>query len=186
MQLEILAVVVTIVLACMISVPVGLYMARVFAGEGTWLDPLFVPVERSVLRLSTAHAVEQQDWRAYAQSLVVSNAWMWLVGFTIVSIQSYLPLNPDGIPSMEATLAFKYHLQFRHQYEFAALQRRDRAVVSVANAGDHVPAVCNCGYGHGRAHRDHPGAWWQSIDDTWQLLSLIARELPSACCCHSR
>ena len=106
MQLEILAVVVTIVLACMISVPVGLYMARVFAGEGTWLDPLFVPVERLVLRLSTAHAVEQQDWRAYARSLVVSNAWMWLAGFAIVSIQSHLPLNPDGIASMEATLAF--------------------------------------------------------------------------------
>jgi potassium-transporting ATPase potassium-binding subunit len=106
MQFEILAVVVTVVLACIISVPVGLYMARVFEGEGTWLDPLFVPIERLVLRLSTAHAVEQQDWRAYARSLVVSNAWMWLAGFAVVSIQSHLPLNPDGIASMEPTLAF--------------------------------------------------------------------------------
>ncbi len=106
MHLEIVAIVFTVVLACVTSVPIGLYMARVFAGERTWLDPLFVPVERLVLRLSAAHDAEQQDWKAYAQSLVVSNAWMWLAGFAVVSVQAYLPLNPDSIANMEPTLAF--------------------------------------------------------------------------------
>jgi K+-transporting ATPase ATPase A chain len=31
---------------------------------------------------------------------------MWLAGFAIVSLQGILPLNPDGIASMEPTLAF--------------------------------------------------------------------------------
>ncbi len=106
MQLEVLAVVFTVLLALVTSVPIGLYIARVFTGERTWLDPLFVPIERLVLRLSGIPAAEQQDWRAYARSLVVSNAWMWLAGFVVVSLQAHLPLNPDGTVNMEPTLAF--------------------------------------------------------------------------------
>jgi K+-transporting ATPase ATPase A chain len=34
-----------------ISVPLGLYMARVFAGERTILDPVLRPVERLIYRL---------------------------------------------------------------------------------------------------------------------------------------
>src|SRR6202008_3407431 len=48
----------------------------------------------------------QQDWKAYARSLLVSNVVMWLVTWTIVTLQHYLPLNPDGIGNMEPTLAF--------------------------------------------------------------------------------
>ena len=31
---------------------------------------------------------------------------MWLATWTIVTLQQYLPLNPDGIGNMEPTLAF--------------------------------------------------------------------------------
>jgi K+-transporting ATPase ATPase A chain len=81
-------------------------MARVFSGGKTWLDPIFVPVERLVLRLAMVDPNEEQDWRAYAQSLVVSNLFMWLATFTIVTLQAKLFLNPDGIAGMEPTLAF--------------------------------------------------------------------------------
>ena len=36
----------------------------------------------------------------------VSNVFMWLATWTIVTLQQYLPLNPDGIGNMEPTLAF--------------------------------------------------------------------------------
>ena len=39
-------------------------------------------------------------------SLSISNIFMWLATFAIVSLQKVLPLNPDGIANMEPTLAF--------------------------------------------------------------------------------
>ncbi len=106
MQIEIFAVVLTSAITIATSIPIGRYMARVFSGERTWLDPLFVPLERIVLRLSLVDAEEQQDWKAYARSLVTSNLVMWLATFAIVALQGVLFLNPDGIAGMEPTLAF--------------------------------------------------------------------------------
>ena len=48
-----------------ISVPLGLYMARVFAGERTFLDPVLTPVERLIYRLCGVHPATEQTWVEY-------------------------------------------------------------------------------------------------------------------------
>ena len=106
MGTELVAVVFTIVLTVLTSIPLGRYMARVFQGERTVLDPVFVPIERLVLKVAGVDAEAGQDWKQYSRSLLLSNVVMWLVTFAIVSWQSWLPLNPDGIGNMEPTLAF--------------------------------------------------------------------------------
>ena len=106
MGLEIVAIGFTILVTIVTSVPLGRYIFRVFSGERTMLDPVLVPIERLVLRLTGIDATRQQTWKQYALSLLVSNVFMWLLTFAIVSLQGFLPLNPDGIGSMEPTLAF--------------------------------------------------------------------------------
>jgi K+-transporting ATPase ATPase A chain len=106
MATEYIAVVFTILFTIATSVPLGRYMARVFAGQPTVLDPILVPIERAVLRLIGAAPGVSQDWRQYSVSLLVSNVFMWLATFAVVSLQRILPLNPDGIANMEPTLAF--------------------------------------------------------------------------------
>jgi K+-transporting ATPase ATPase A chain len=59
-----------------------------------------------VLRLTGVDARESQDWKQYGRSLVISNIFMWLATFAVVSLQKWLPLNPDGIANMEPTLSF--------------------------------------------------------------------------------
>ena len=81
-------------------------MFKVFTGERTLLDPVLVPIERLVLRVIGVDPADEQDWKQYAVSLLVSNVVMWLATFAIVSLQRLLPLNPDGIANMEPTLAF--------------------------------------------------------------------------------
>jgi potassium-transporting ATPase potassium-binding subunit len=88
------------------SVLLGAYAARVFQGEGTWLDALLGPIERALLRLLGVDPRDTQTWTAYARSLLLSNAVMWLVAWAIVTTQAWLPLNPDHIPNMGASLAF--------------------------------------------------------------------------------
>ena len=106
MVTELLAVAFTILFTIATSIPLGRYVARVFTGQRTWLDPVLGPVERVVLRVVGVRAVEEQDWRQYGTSLLVSNLVMWLATFAVVTLQKHLPLNPDGIGSMEPTLAF--------------------------------------------------------------------------------
>jgi K+-transporting ATPase ATPase A chain len=106
MGTEYLAIVVTIAFTIATSGLLGGYMYRVFTGQRTWIDPVFVPIERLVLRLIGADPNDQQDWKRYSLSLLISNVFMWLATWTIVTLQQYLPLNPDGIPNMEPTLAF--------------------------------------------------------------------------------
>ena len=106
MELEILAVASTIAIAVATSILIGRSMARVFSGERTLLDRVFVPIERLVLRLSTVDPSEEQDWKAYTRSILTSNAAMWLAAFAVVTMQRVLFLNPDGIAEMGTHLAF--------------------------------------------------------------------------------
>jgi K+-transporting ATPase ATPase A chain len=109
MSTELFAVVFTILFTIATSIPLGRYMARVFSGERTFLDPVLLPIERLVLRIlgvNPNNPAESQDWKQYSRSLVISNVFMWLATWTIVTLQHALPLNPDGIGNMEPTLAF--------------------------------------------------------------------------------
>jgi K+-transporting ATPase ATPase A chain len=106
MGTEYMAVGFTILFTVATSAPLGGYMYRVFTGRRTLLDPVLGPLERLVLRLTGVDPNEQQDWKQYSVSLLVSNVFMWLATWTIVTLQHYLPLNPDRIGNMEPTLAF--------------------------------------------------------------------------------
>ena len=106
MGTEYLAVLFTVVLAVATSLPLGRYIARVFTGQRTLLDPVLLPVERLVLRATGVNPNEEQTWQHYSRSLLISNGVMWLATWTIITLQAHLPLNPDGIGAMEPTLAF--------------------------------------------------------------------------------
>ncbi len=71
-----------------LAVPIGLYMARVFDGRlrtAGWLRWIEA-------RLDTG----AQNWKQYALAFMVFNALTFVVGFAILTLQPYLPLNPDG------------------------------------------------------------------------------------------
>ena len=99
---DLAAVVLTLAITVLTSVPLGRYMARVFQGRRTWLDPVLLPIERAILWLLRVAPDDSQDWRGYAVSLLVSNAVMWGIAWMIVTTQAWLPLNPDGIANMDA------------------------------------------------------------------------------------
>ncbi len=106
MGTEYFAVAFTILFTIATSYLVGRYMFRIFTGKRTILDRIFGPIERLVLKLTGINPEEQQDWKRYALSMMISNVFMWLACFAVVSLQKHLPLNPDAIGNMEPTLSF--------------------------------------------------------------------------------
>ena len=49
-----------------VAKPLGVFMARVFEGGKTFLDPVLVPVEKAIYRLAGVDPLRDQGWRQYA------------------------------------------------------------------------------------------------------------------------
>jgi len=87
-----------------LSWPLGRYMAWLMspAAEGRAKDK----ISRTSLRLAGKFAGTQQNWKAYAASMLLFNAVMFLLVYSVLSLQQWLPLNPDQKGPIEASLAF--------------------------------------------------------------------------------
>jgi K+-transporting ATPase ATPase A chain len=92
--------------------PLGLYMARVWKGEATWLDPVLRPVERVFYALAGVKADKQQGWMAYTGALLGFSAASFLALYAILRTQGLLPLNPQHFAGMSPHLAFNTAISF--------------------------------------------------------------------------
>ena len=95
-----------------VTKPIGLYMRRVFSGERTFLDPLLLPVERAIYRLGGVDPRKEQDWKAYASSMLVFSVLGVLGVYAFERLQHLLPLNPDGLPAVPPALAWNTAISF--------------------------------------------------------------------------
>jgi len=112
MNTEILGIIVIFFGTLALAYPLGKYIAKVFAGEKTLLDPVFNPMEKIFFRLSGIDASKEMSWKQSMVALLVINAVWFLLGMLILMCQGWLPLNPDGNPSMSAHLAFNTTVSF--------------------------------------------------------------------------
>jgi potassium-transporting ATPase potassium-binding subunit len=97
-----------------ITKPIGVFMARVFSGERTFLDPVLRPVERLVYRCSGVDEAHEMDWKEYAISMLLFSAVSMLVLYLIERVQGlhFMPWNPQHFASVEQHLAFNTAASF--------------------------------------------------------------------------
>lgn len=77
----------------------GKYIARVFLGESTILDPILNPLERVIFSLMGVSIRENMTGWQYARAIVYSNIVMALLIFFIILNQGWLPFNPTLVPA---------------------------------------------------------------------------------------
>jgi K+-transporting ATPase ATPase A chain len=92
--------------------PVGLYLARVFEGQRTWLDPVLRPIERLTYRLCGVNADREMNWREYAFAMLGFSAVSMLVTYAIERLQAILPWNPQHIAGVGPDLAWNTAASF--------------------------------------------------------------------------
>lgn len=92
--------------------PLGLYMARVFSGERTFLSPVLAPVEVGLYRMAGIQRDKEQGWLAYTVSMLAFSLAGFLALYAILRLQAYLPLNPQGFAGMAPNLAFNTAVSF--------------------------------------------------------------------------
>jgi potassium-transporting ATPase potassium-binding subunit len=97
-----------------LTVPLGIYMAQVYEGRKTILHPLLRPVERLLYALGGIREQQEQRWTQYTASLLAFSAASFLLTYAIQRLQGFLPLNPAGFGSGQATpdLSFNTAVSF--------------------------------------------------------------------------
>jgi potassium-transporting ATPase potassium-binding subunit len=94
------------------AIPLGAYMARVFAGERTWLDPVLGPVERALYKICFIDPRQEQHWTQYALSMLTFSVIGLLAMYAVLRCQALLPLNPAGQGAVAPDLAFNTAISF--------------------------------------------------------------------------
>src|SRR5258706_7545164 len=112
MNTEIIGVILIFLATIAMAIPLGKYIAKIYAQERTFLDPVFGPVEEFFFRMSGIDAKKEMTWKRHMVALLTINVIWFLLGMFILMNQGWLPLNPDANPSMTPDLAFNTTISF--------------------------------------------------------------------------
>jgi K+-transporting ATPase ATPase A chain len=96
----------------LVTKPLGVYMARVFNRERTFLDPVLRPVERLVYRLTWVDENHEMRWTEYAIAMLLFSVVPMLLLYLIQRVQGFLPLNPQKFAAVPPDLAFNTAASF--------------------------------------------------------------------------
>jgi K+-transporting ATPase ATPase A chain len=92
-----------VVILTALALPLGSYMAAVYSGRRVFLSPIFAGTERFLYSILRVDPKREQDWKAYAKSLIVFSLAGWLLLYLILRTQDapWVPhlLNPLGYHS---------------------------------------------------------------------------------------
>ncbi|MGH9773328.1 MAG: potassium-transporting ATPase subunit KdpA [Candidatus Acidiferrales bacterium] len=92
--------------------PLGVFMARVFNRERTFLDPLLRPVERLLYRLTGVDQQHEMRWTEYTLAMLLFSAVSMVLLYVIQRMQDWLPWNPRHLHAVATDLAFNTAASF--------------------------------------------------------------------------
>jgi K+-transporting ATPase ATPase A chain len=105
-----LTIVLFAVILTALALPLGGYMAKVYTGKRVLLTPIFAGPEHFLYRLLRVDPECEQDWKAYAKSLIVFSLVGWLFLYLVLRTQNapWVPhlLNPLGYHSAPWNVTF--------------------------------------------------------------------------------
>jgi potassium-transporting ATPase potassium-binding subunit len=101
-----------LVLLVALSIPLGIYMQHVLAGEKVFLSRLLAPVEKGIYRMMGVKRDEEMGAKKYALSVllfsVICLVFLWLLQI----VQHVLPANPENMGGVSWDLAFNTAASF--------------------------------------------------------------------------
>lgn len=92
--------------------PLGSFMAKVYQGEDTFLDPILARVERFIYSVSGIKTEEEMSWKTYAVTMLLFNALGLIVVYLLLRLQGVLPLNPQGLGAVRTDSSWNTAVSF--------------------------------------------------------------------------
>jgi len=79
----------------LVTKPMGIFMARVFDRERTFLDPVLRPIEKLLYRVTGVDENHEMRWTEYAVSMLLFSVVSMIVLYAIERLQGHLWWNPQ-------------------------------------------------------------------------------------------
>jgi K+-transporting ATPase ATPase A chain len=79
----------------LVTKPLGVFMARVFSREKTFMDPVLRPMERLLYRVTGVDEDHEMRWTEYAISMLLFSVVSMILLYLIQRLQGFLPFNPQ-------------------------------------------------------------------------------------------
>jgi K+-transporting ATPase ATPase A chain len=92
--------------------PLGVYMARVYQRESTFLDFVFRPIERFIYRVCLVDEQQEMPWMQYGVSMLLFSGVSMLLLYFMERLQAWLPWNPEKLVNIAPDLAWNTAASF--------------------------------------------------------------------------
>jgi K+-transporting ATPase ATPase A chain len=97
----------------LVTKPMGVFMARVFSRERTFMDPVLRPIERALYRVTGVDEKHEMPWTEYAVSMLLFSVVSMVVLYVMQRVQGFLPFNPQKFGAVSPShLAFNTAASF--------------------------------------------------------------------------
>ena len=159
----------------LLTKPLGLFMARLFQGERTFLHPVLRPVERLIYKLCGIREDAEQRWTQYAGGILSFSVFAFLFVYVIQRLQGFLPFNPQGFGAKLVTpdLAYNTAISFVTNTNWQAysgestlsyfVQMAALTVQNFASAAVGIAAAVALIRGFARHQTDKIGNFWVDL-----------------------
>jgi len=113
MEPQILGVVVMFIATLLLAVPLGRYIAKVYAGQHTWTDGIFNPIEKLFFRISRIDPTREMNWKQHLTVLLTINL-IWVHRQpALVQQAKHGPEEPDKIDCQQhGQVLLPVHFQY--------------------------------------------------------------------------
>jgi K+-transporting ATPase ATPase A chain len=168
----------------LVTKPLGVFMARVFSNERTWLDPVMRPVERLLYKLTWVDETREMHWTEYSIAMLLFSGVSMLVLYLLERTQQWLPLNPQKFAALPPDLAFNTAASFttNTNWQFYSGEQVMSYLTQMAGLAFHNFASAAVGIalavafirGIARREKDTIGNFWVDITRAtfWVLVPL--------------
>src|SRR5690349_13702983 len=99
-------------LIIVVTKPLGIFMARVFNRERTFVDPALRPIEKLIYRATCVDENREMRWAEYAVAMLLFSGVSMLALYLIQRVQLHLPWNPQKLAAVAPDLAFNTAASF--------------------------------------------------------------------------
>jgi K+-transporting ATPase ATPase A chain len=169
-------------LILLMTKPMGVFMAKVFSRERTFLDPVMRPVERLLYKLTRVDENHEMRWTEYSIAMLLFSAVSMLLLYVLERVQQGLPLNPQKLAGVAPDLAWNTAASFttNTNWQFYTGEQTMSYLTQMAGLAFHNFASAAVGMalaiafirGIARREKDTIGNFW--VDTTrstlWVLL----------------
>ena len=92
--------------------PSGIFIAKVYAGEKTFLDIILKPCENFIYKVTRVNTTEEMTWRQYGIVMLLFSLASTLSLYAIQRLQGLLWFNPQNLPATSEHLSFNTAISF--------------------------------------------------------------------------